>query len=168
MRPPGGGPGRCREDAGVMRQPAPFAFARWRELRCAFSATLLLLAGCGSATKTCDDVEVEQIQIARLDASSCQNYGTEDDNSYCTIVAIDGMPPGNDETGYFGLLPGEHKITVRNEQDVGKEIVEMSFVAKSGHWYAVAWGKTVRFPQWQFVIYDNDDNSIAAHVGQAQ
>lgn len=146
-----------------------FAFAEWRALQCALSATLLLLAGCGSTTKTCDDVEVEQIQIARLDASGCVDDSSDDDTSYCTIIAIDGMPAGIPEyTWYFGLLPGEHQIKVRDDRDARKEIVEMSFVAKSGHWYAVVLGKTVRFPQWQFVVYDSNDNSAAAHVGQAQ
>lgn len=146
-----------------------FASASW--LRCLLFAALLIV-GCGSTTKGGDDVKVEPTELARLSAFGCVHTNSEeedDETEYCTIVEIDGVPavPREEFRRYFGLLPGEHHIKVRNERGVQKEIVEMSFVARSGHWYEV-WEKTVKFPQWRFVVYDYTGNAAVAHVGDKQ
>lgn len=126
----------------------------------------LLITGGGSAIKA-DEVKITE--VARLDAFGCVHDDTEDETEYCTIVDIDGVPavPREDYRTYFGLLPGEHHIKVRNDRDVQKEVVEMSFLAQSGHWYAVK-EKSVRFPQWRFFVYDGTGGAVVAHSPKKQ
>src|SRR5262249_25570137 len=109
-----------------------YASAKW--LRCLLFAALLI-AGRGSPTKGGDDVYVDLTKVGRLSAVGCLDDYSEDDTEYCTIMAIDGRVPPDPSsmlsptvvTGpFYELLPGEHRIKVRNERDVQKEIVEMS------------------------------------------
>jgi len=103
----------------------------------------------------------------RLDAFSCETDYTDDDYlEYCRIVDIDGVPaiPREEYRTWYGVLPGEHHIKVRNDRDVHHEVVEMSFVAQAGHWYSV--DETSRqFPEWRFYVYDSTSKMAVAHVG---
>ena len=149
------------EKSSVSTENDTSSFASANCLRCLPFAALLI-AGCGSPIKGAD---VELTEVARLDAFGCVHDDTDDETEYCTIVDIDGVPavPREDYRTYFGLLPGEHHIKVRNERDVQKAIVEMSFVAQSGHWYEVR-EMSVRFPQWRFFVYDGTGGAVVAHV----
>jgi len=163
-----------------------------RVLWCLLSAALLI-AGCGSTIKggnvvksgvgEHDVAKVDLTKVAKLDAANCIDEFTDDDTEYCIILEIDGgvptvsgppatLAPGTyrlaELTGqYYALLPGEHRITLRNRLEEPREIIEMSFVAEAGHWYSVM-AKSRKFPQWRFYVYDDTSSVVIAHVGDKQ
>ena len=157
-----------------------FTSAKWRVLRYLLCAALLT-AGGGSAGNGSDNGrvfngEVGSTEAAKLSASNCIDDFSDDDTEYCIILTIDdrvptvsgGMISPTTFTGfYYELLPGEHHITLRNRLEEPREIIELSFVAQSGHWYSVM-AKSRKFPEWRFYVYDDTAGAVIAHIGDRQ